>query len=82
MASIKKRGTSYLIKVSLGYSADGNQQAKFLTWTPPAGMTKRQIEKELNRQAVLFEEQCRNGKILNDNIRFGDFVKSQVRICV
>ena len=75
MASIKKRGTSYLIKVSLGYSADGNQQAKFLTWTPPVGMTKRQIEKELNRQAVLFEEQCRNGKILNDNIRFGDFVK-------
>ena len=61
MASIKKRGTSYLIKVSLGYSADGNQQAKFLTWTPPAGMTKRQIEKELNRQAVLFEEQCASG---------------------
>ena len=30
-----------------------------LTWHPEAGMTQRQIDKEVQRQAVLFEEQIR-----------------------
>lgn len=27
-----------------------------MTWKPTPGMTKKQIEKELDRQTVLFEE--------------------------
>ena len=32
-----------------------------MTWTPDKGMTPRQVEKELARQAVLFEEECKKG---------------------
>ena len=31
---------------------------KSITWKPSAGMTKKQIDKELERQKVLFEEKC------------------------
>lgn len=31
------------------------------TWTPDEGMTERQIQKELERQKVLFEEECKKG---------------------
>ena len=38
-------------------------------------MTPKQIEKELERQKVLFEEEVRSGTIQNGNIRFYDFSK-------
>lgn len=63
MASIEKRGNSYRIKVSCGYKADGTQVTQRMTWTPDEGMTEKQIEKELQRQAVLFEEDCKRGQI-------------------
>lgn len=62
MATIKKRegktGVSYLIRVSGGYDVSGNQVVHSMTWKPEPGMKPKQIEKELQRQAVLFEEQC------------------------
>lgn len=56
MATIKQRGDSYKITVSCGYDLNGKQIRRHLTWTPEPGMTARQIKKELDRQAVLFEE--------------------------
>ena len=38
-------------------------------------MTKRQLQKELDRQAVLFEEKCRNGQVLDGNIKFAEFAE-------
>lgn len=74
MATIKKRtgktGTSYLIRSSCGYDTAGNQVVKSMTWKPEPGMTPRQIEKELNRQAVLFDEQCAAQGAGNGNIKF------------
>lgn len=61
MATIKKRGNSYLIRVSCGYDVNGRHKEQSMTWKPDEGMTKRQIEKELNRQAVMFEEACNHG---------------------
>ena len=61
MASIQKRGSSYLIKVSCGYNCKGKQMVQTKTWKPEPGMSARQIEKEVNRQAVLFEEACKQG---------------------
>ena len=57
MATLAKRGDSYRIRASAGYDASGKQITKSMTWKPEPGMTKRQIEKELDRQKVLFEEQ-------------------------
>lgn len=44
-----------------------------MTWTPAPGMTTRQMEKEVKRQAVLFEERVKNGQFMDANIRFADY---------
>ena len=61
MATIRKRGDSYQIRVSDGYDAKGNHKEQSMTWKPPDGMTEKQIQKELNRQVVMFEEKVRCG---------------------
>ena len=61
MASYYKRGKSYVIRVSCGYNTEGKQVYQSMTWRPESGMTEKQIEKEVNRQAVLFEEECKKG---------------------
>ena len=61
MATIRKRGDSYSIRVSCGYDTNGKHKEQAMTWKPEPGMTKRQIEKELQRQAVLFEEAVAHG---------------------
>ncbi len=63
MATIEKRGNSYRITVSAGYDMQGKQIKKRMTWTPEPTMSDKQIKKELERQAVLFEEQINNGSI-------------------
>lgn len=62
MATYTKRGNAYLIRASSGLTV--LRQAWFarsMTWKPTPGMSERQIEKELQRQMVLFEEECRGG---------------------
>ncbi len=61
MATIRKRGDSYSIRVSCGYDTNGKHKEQAMTWKPEPDMTKRQIEKELQRQAVLFEEAVAHG---------------------
>ena len=61
MASIRKRGSSYLIVVSMGYDYNGKRiNPRQKTVHPPEGLTPRQAEKWLNEQAVLFERDCRH----------------------
>ncbi|MBR5091473.1 MAG: site-specific integrase [Ruminiclostridium sp.] len=74
MASIRKRGDSYQIRVSCGYDSRGEQITQTMTWRPPEGMTEKHIEKELQRQAVLFEEKCLKGQV-TANIKFEDFAE-------
>lgn len=50
-----------MFRVSCGYDTNGKQIVRQKTWTPDKNMTPKQIEKEVNRQAVLFEEECKNG---------------------
>ena len=60
MASIRKRGSSYLLVVSMGYDYEGNRiKPKQKTVHPPEGVTPKQREKWLNEQAVLFERECK-----------------------
>ena len=75
MATIEKRGNSYRITAYAGYNLKGKQIKRHLTWTPAPGMTKKQIEKELNRQMTLFEERVKHGQVLDGNIRFADFAE-------
>ncbi len=75
MATIQKRGNSYKITVSCGYDLTGKQIRRHKTFTPDKGMTEKQVEKAVQREAVLFEERCRRGQILDENIRFADFAE-------
>lgn len=65
MASVMKRGKSYRIRVSCGYDINGKQIFQMKTWTPEEGMTSAQIQKELQRQTVLFEEECASGHVVS-----------------
>ena len=38
MATVRKRGKSYQIRVSCGYDIAGKQIVKTLNWTPPDGL--------------------------------------------
>ncbi len=73
MATYTKRGSSYRIRSSCGYSVDGKQIMRSRTWTPTPGMTARQIERELNRQMVLFDEECRGSSLTDGHIKFQAF---------
>jgi len=69
MATIKERNGSYQIVVSCGYDSKGKHLRRSMTWVPEKGMTARQIEKELNRQATLFEERVRTGGAPNSSVK-------------
>lgn len=75
MANIEKRGDSYRIRVSCGYDSSGKQLFKRMTWKPSPGMTKKQIEKELAKQAVLFEQKVETGQFLDGSITFSEFAE-------
>lgn len=75
MATIEKRGKSYRISVSNGYDINGKQIREKMTWTPEPGMSARQIEKALAREATLFEERVRHQVTQNGNIRLVDFTE-------
>lgn len=75
MATIQKRKDSYKITVSLGYAVDGKHIRRTKTYKPGPDMTPKQIEKEVQRQAVLFEEQCRSGQSATDGrIKLDDYI--------
>lgn len=75
MATIRKRKSSYQITVSCGYDLNGKQIRRTMTYTPEPNMTAKQIEKEVQRQAVLFEEQCNNGTAAADGrMKLADYV--------
>lgn len=74
MASIEKRGNSFRIKVSCGYRTDGTQVFQRMTYTPDPKMTAKQIKKEVQRQAVLFEEACKQGQIVSA-VKFEPFAE-------
>lgn len=70
MASITERKNksgeiiSYTIRVYRGYDSSGNRLKPYtMTYKPEPGMTAKQVEKELNRRAVQFEDECKNGLV-------------------
>lgn len=76
MATYEKRGRGYRITASCGYDVDGTQERPRMTWRPEPGMTEKQIEKELNRQMVLFEEDCKEG-FSEKNVKFQLFAENR-----
>lgn len=79
MASIKKHvakksgKVTYYIRVFDGYDSNGEQIVRSKTWSPPSNLTERQIEKELQRQVIKFEESVKNGSCFDSNTRFEEY---------
>ena len=75
MATARQKGRGYEIRVYCGIDINGKRLGKSKTWIPEQGMTPKQIEKELERQKILFEEEVKNGTCPDDKIKFVDFSK-------
>ena len=45
-----------------------------MSWKPPEGMTPKQAEKEVQKQAILFEEKCLCGQV-TANVKFEEFAE-------
>lgn len=81
MASITERKNksgeiiSYTIRVYRGYDSSGKRLKPYtMTYKPESGMTPKQIEKELNRRAVQFEDECKTGLVgTAANLKLSDF---------
>ncbi len=73
MATVKKRGNSYLIRCYDGYDQSGRQIERTMTWKIPAGMSEKKAEREARHQAELFEEKVRTGQSAEHKIKFADF---------
>ena len=69
MAYIEKRKNrkgefvGYRIRAYSGYDVNGKQMVQFKSGTPPKDMSPRQAEKEVQRLAVLFDEECSHGQV-------------------
>lgn len=73
MATIKKRGNSYLIRCYDGYDQTGRQIERTMTWKIPDGMSEKKAEREARHQAELFEEKVRTGQSAEKKIKLADF---------
>ena len=81
MASIRKRGNSYLLVVSMGYDPSGKRRAaQQKTVRPPDGLTPKQREKWLSEQAMDFERECRSlPQAVNRNITLAEYTELWLR---
>lgn len=75
MATARLRGKSYEIRVFCGLDEKGKRLYKYSHWTPDANMTPKQIEKEVERQKILFENRVKKGEVMDGNVRFRDFAQ-------
>ncbi len=78
MASIEKRGDSYRITVSCGYSADGTRKIKqSMTWKPSKpNLTPKQLEKQLQAAAAEFEQRCKSEGAVVAAVKFQPFCET------
>ena len=67
--------TSYTIRVYRGYDRKGNRLKPYTAnWKPDRPMSEKQMKKEVQKFAVLFEQECENGQVsTNRNIKIADF---------
>lgn len=80
MASVReihnKKGISYKIEVSNGYTADGKKIRETTTFVPDQTLTKKQQEKALQKFVMEFEDKVKNGnRISGDKTTLAEFVE-------
>lgn len=72
---------SYRIRVARGYDSNGKKIKPYeMTWRPAPNMTSKQIQKEVQKQAVLFEEQCRQGLTGDGRQKFDTYAEYVIEL--
>jgi integrase len=72
MASIRKRGGTFHITVSLGVDENYRQVRKFTTYEPPHGLTDKQALKAARDYAREFELKCRGLTAYDENMTLSE----------
>ena len=75
MASVRKRGDTFTISVSLGYDELGKQIRKFTTYTPPADVSAGKAEKLAVQYAAIWEDKIRGYTSLDENRTFRELAQ-------
>ena len=70
MATVRKRGSSYTVTVSMGYSETGKHHRKNTTFTPPEGVSDAKALKLANEFAILWESKIKGFVSLDENKTF------------
>ena len=78
MATVKKHISSkgkitYYLRAYNGYDINGKQIEHTMTWSPSENMSEKAIEKELERQKVLFDEKVKRGSIFDSSTKFEEY---------
>lgn len=77
MANIRKvegkNGATYKITVCIGRDGSGKQRRHYLTWRPPAGMSAREVTRELQRITAEFEQDILDGFQVDNKQTFAEY---------
>jgi integrase len=72
MASLRKRGETFHITVSLGNDEQGRQVRKFTTFTPSDGSTDKQGRRAAEEYAREFERRCKGLAAYDENMTLSE----------
>lgn len=74
--TIRKRGNSFEILVSLGFDSKGKRIRKCFTFNPDPTMTKRQAEQAAYKYGIEIENKLKRGiSVKNDSMTFDQFAE-------
>ena len=83
MASIRKRGDSYLVVVSAGYDIHGKKISYSETFVPDPKKTKAQNKKDLNEFSRNFEKKVKDGSYFDgDHMTLKEFSEKWLAECI
>ena len=77
MANITYRDGAYRIRISV--SEEGRRHFKTMTWRPDAGVSKKDIQLEVQIIAKRFEEEHENGNYFDNSLTFRQFTEKWMR---
>ncbi len=74
------RGKSYTFTVPMGMDVNGKQIRKYMTWTPPEGITEKKADKLAKEEYLNFKNRCKGLSAFNENMRFKELVEEYFRV--
>lgn len=74
------RGKSYSFTVPMGIDVNGRQIRKYMTWTPPEGITEKKADKLAKEEYINFKNRCKGLSAFNENMRFKDLCEEYFKV--